>query len=153
MLSGDQVGDPGDAELLLNTFTGGYDDELAADRAKSLGVAAQHVHERGAKVGAPAQPQDHHRVARSAVRGWELCFEHRRGSEEQAGVQQRSVHGLSRSPGTAALINHALQSEGPRAVPLLWPPMRAQREPPGREPELPVERTGMRARARQDLHL
>jgi hypothetical protein len=43
-------------------------------------------------------------------------------------------NGLSRSAGTAALVNHALKSEDPRAVALLRPPVRPQREPPEREP-------------------
>jgi hypothetical protein len=43
-------------------------------------------------------------------------------------------NGLSRSAGTAALVNHALKSGDPRAVALLRPPVRARREPPEREP-------------------
>jgi hypothetical protein len=42
--------------------------------------------------------------------------------------------GLSRSAGTAALVNHALKSSDPRAIALLRPPTRPQREPPEREP-------------------
>jgi hypothetical protein len=49
-------------------------------------------------------------------------------------AHQRPVRGLSRSTGTAALVNHALQAGDPRAVALLRPPRRAQREPPEREP-------------------
>lgn len=41
--------------------------------------------------------------------------------------------GLSRSVGTAALVNHALKSGDPRAVALLRPPVRPHREPPERE--------------------
>jgi hypothetical protein len=41
---------------------------------------------------------------------------------------------LSRSAGTAALVNHALKSGDSRAVALLRPLARAQREPPEREP-------------------
>src|SRR5437879_1275798 len=51
-----------------------------------------------------------------------------------ADSHQRPARGLSRSAGTAALVNHALRSEDPRAVTLLRPPMRAQREPPEPEP-------------------
>ncbi len=43
-------------------------------------------------------------------------------------------NGLGRSAGTAALVNHALKSGDPRAVALLRPPARPQREPPEREP-------------------
>jgi hypothetical protein len=49
-------------------------------------------------------------------------------------AHQRSVRGLSRSAGTAAVVNHALQSGDPRAVALLRPPVRAHRELPEREP-------------------
>jgi hypothetical protein len=41
---------------------------------------------------------------------------------------------LSRSAGTAALVNHALRSGDPQAVALLQPPGRARPEPPEREP-------------------
>jgi hypothetical protein len=41
---------------------------------------------------------------------------------------------LSRSAGTAALVNHALKSGDARAVALLRSPMRAQIESPEREP-------------------
>jgi hypothetical protein len=41
---------------------------------------------------------------------------------------------LNRSARTAALVNHALTSRDPRAVALLRPPTRPQREPPEREP-------------------
>jgi len=51
-----------------------------------------------------------------------------------ADAHPRPTHGLSRSTGTAALVDHALRSEDPRAVALLRPPTRAQREPPEREP-------------------
>jgi hypothetical protein len=51
-----------------------------------------------------------------------------------ADAHQRPVRGLSRSTGTAALVNHALQSGNARAIALLQPPTRAQREPPEREP-------------------
>jgi hypothetical protein len=51
-----------------------------------------------------------------------------------ADTHQRSVRGLSRSTGTAALVNHVLQSGDPRAVALLRPARQAQREPPEREP-------------------
>jgi hypothetical protein len=43
-------------------------------------------------------------------------------------------HGLSRSIGTTALINHALKSGDLRAVALLRPPVRPRRELPEREP-------------------
>jgi hypothetical protein len=43
-------------------------------------------------------------------------------------------NGLNRSAGTAALVNHALKSGDPRAVALLRPLVRSQREPPEREP-------------------
>jgi hypothetical protein len=42
--------------------------------------------------------------------------------------------GLSRSTGTAELVNHAIKSGDPRAGALLRPVVRAQREPPEREP-------------------
>lgn len=51
-----------------------------------------------------------------------------------ADPHKRPARELSRSTGTAALVNHALQSGDPRAVTLLRPPVRAQREPPEREP-------------------
>jgi hypothetical protein len=51
-----------------------------------------------------------------------------------ADAHQRPARGLSRSAGTAALVNHALRSEDLRAVALLRPPMRARRELPEREP-------------------
>jgi hypothetical protein len=44
------------------------------------------------------------------------------------------ANGLSRSAGTAALVNHALKSGDSRAVALLRPPVHAQQEPPEREP-------------------
>jgi hypothetical protein len=52
------------------------------------------------------------------------------------GTTQRSrlANGLERSAGTAALVNNALKTGDPRAVALLHPPARAQREPPEREP-------------------
>jgi hypothetical protein len=43
-------------------------------------------------------------------------------------------HGLSRSAGTAALVNHALKSGDPRAGALLRPHVRPRRELPEREP-------------------
>ena len=43
-------------------------------------------------------------------------------------------HGLCKSAGTAALVNHALTSGDPRAVALLRQPVRPQREAPEREP-------------------
>lgn len=52
----------------------------------------------------------------------------------EARHRSHSPTGLSRSAGTAALVNHALKSGDARAVALLRPPVRAQREPPEREP-------------------
>jgi hypothetical protein len=51
-----------------------------------------------------------------------------------ADAHRPPAHGLSRSTGTSALVNHAFRSEDPRAVALLRPPMRAQQESPEREP-------------------
>ena len=52
----------------------------------------------------------------------------------EAGQRPHLPDGLSRSAGTAALVNHALKAGDPRAVALLRPPVRAQRELPEREP-------------------
>jgi hypothetical protein len=51
-----------------------------------------------------------------------------------ADAHRRPAGGLSRSSGTAALVNHALRSDDPRAVALLQPQIGAQRESPEREP-------------------
>lgn len=52
----------------------------------------------------------------------------------EARHRPHSPTGLSRSAGTAALVNHALKSGDARAVALLRPPVPEQREPPEREP-------------------
>jgi hypothetical protein len=49
-------------------------------------------------------------------------------------AHERAASGLSRSVGTAALVNRALRSGDSRAVALLRPPAQAQRQPPEREP-------------------
>ena len=51
-----------------------------------------------------------------------------------ADAHQRPVRGLSRSTGTAVLVNHVLKSGDPRALALLRPAARPQRESPEREP-------------------
>ena len=76
----------------MDTVAGRDDDELAVGRHEGVGVAVQDVHEGGAEVGASPQPKDHHGVAAGAVRGWELCFEHRRGGEEQASIRLQRDH-------------------------------------------------------------
>jgi hypothetical protein len=52
----------------------------------------------------------------------------------RTGQGPRRPNMLIRSAGTTALVNHALKSGDARAVALLRPPARAQRESPEREP-------------------
>jgi len=69
VLRPDQLSDAVHPELLPDMLTGRDDDELAVPGDEGLGVAVQYVDERGTEVGAPPQPQDHHRIGRPVADG------------------------------------------------------------------------------------
>ena len=92
VLGADQVGDPGDGELLLDPLVGGHDDKLGAERREALGVPVEHVHERGTQVAASPQSQDHDGISGGVGKRRERCLKDRRRGEEQAPVRLEHDH-------------------------------------------------------------